>query len=47
MTGPKTVEFRAELPLSGAGKILKRDLREPYWAGRETALPLLKWSAWT
>ncbi|MNW15022.1 Long-chain-fatty-acid--CoA ligase [compost metagenome] len=30
---PKSVEFRTELPLSGAGKILKRDLREPYWAG--------------
>ncbi|MNP68381.1 Long-chain-fatty-acid--CoA ligase [compost metagenome] len=30
---PKTVEFRTELPLSGAGKILKRDLRDPYWAG--------------
>ena len=23
------------LPKSGAGKILKRELREPYWAGRE------------
>ena len=31
---PRSVEFRAEpLPLSGAGKVLKRDLREPYWAG--------------
>ncbi|MDT4810954.1 Long-chain-fatty-acid--CoA ligase [compost metagenome] len=28
---PKSVEFRDSLPLSGAGKILKRDLREPYW----------------
>ena len=24
---PKSVEFRAEMPLSGVGKILKRDLR--------------------
>jgi long-chain acyl-CoA synthetase len=33
---PKSVEFRAEpLPLSGAMKVLKKDLREPYWAGRE------------
>ncbi|NTU80438.1 MAG: long-chain-fatty-acid--CoA ligase [Chloroflexales bacterium] len=32
---PRTVEFSAELPKSGTGKILKRDLREPYWAGRE------------
>jgi long-chain acyl-CoA synthetase len=32
---PKSVTFRAEpLPLSGAGKILKKDLRAPYWAGR-------------
>lgn len=28
---PKSVEFRTALPLSGAGKILKKDLREPYW----------------
>jgi fatty-acyl-CoA synthase len=32
---PKSVEFRAELPKSGTGKILKRALREPFWAGRE------------
>ena len=32
---PKSVAFRAEpLPLSGAGKILKKDLRVPYWEGR-------------
>ena len=32
---PRSVEFRADsLPLSGAGKVLKRTLREPYWAGR-------------
>jgi long-chain acyl-CoA synthetase len=28
---PKSVEFRAALPLSGAGKILKNELREPFW----------------
>jgi long-chain acyl-CoA synthetase len=29
---PKSVEFRTEpLPLSGAMKVLKRDLRAPYW----------------
>ena len=29
---PRSVELRAEpLPLSGAGKILKRDLRAPHW----------------
>lgn len=33
---PKSVEFRAEpLPLSGAMKVLKRDLRAPYWEGRD------------
>ncbi len=33
---PKSVEFRDEpLPLSGAGKILKKDLRAPYWTGQE------------
>ena len=33
---PKTVELRAEpLPKSGAGKILKRDLRAPFWRGQE------------
>ena len=30
---PRSVEFRTEpLPLSGAGKILKTELRKPYWA---------------
>jgi long-chain acyl-CoA synthetase len=34
---PKAVEFRAEpLPKSAAGKLLKRELREPYWAGAVT-----------
>jgi long-chain acyl-CoA synthetase len=29
---PRSVDFRnASLPLSGAGKVLKRELREPYW----------------
>jgi fatty-acyl-CoA synthase len=32
---PKFVEFRDELPKSGTGKILKRELREPYWANLE------------
>lgn len=28
---PRSLEFRGQpLPLSGAGKVLKRDLREPY-----------------
>ena len=33
---PRSVTIRAEaLPLSGAGKILKRELRLPFWEGRE------------
>ena len=33
---PKGIEIRElSLPKSAAGKILKRELREPYWAGRE------------
>jgi acyl-CoA synthetase (AMP-forming)/AMP-acid ligase II len=36
---PKTVEFRTEpLPLSGALKVLKRELRAPYWEGRERSV---------
>lgn len=36
---PKQVEFRAEpLPLSGAMKVLKRELRAPYWEGKERAV---------
>jgi long-chain acyl-CoA synthetase len=32
---PRSVEFTSEaLPKSGAGKILKRDLREKYWVGK-------------
>jgi long-chain acyl-CoA synthetase len=34
---PKRIELRDEpLPKSGAGKVLKRELRAPYWEGRET-----------
>lgn len=33
---PRTVDFRADaLPKSGAGKVLKRELRAPYWAGTD------------
>ena len=33
---PKSVSFRDEpMPLSGAGKILKTTLREPFWEGHE------------
>jgi len=32
---PKSVEFRKNLPKGGTGKILKRELRLPYWQGYE------------
>lgn len=32
---PKSVEFRNQLPKGGTGKILKKELREPYWEGFE------------
>jgi long-chain acyl-CoA synthetase len=36
---PRSVEFRREpLPLSGALKVLKRELRRPYWKGRERSV---------
>ena len=31
---PRSVDFLDELPRTGSGKILKRQLRAPYWAGR-------------
>ena len=31
---PRSVSFTDELPRTGSGKILKRQLRAPYWAGR-------------
>lgn len=35
---PRKVEFREALPLSGAGKIMKNVLREPYWKGKTRAV---------
>jgi long-chain acyl-CoA synthetase len=36
---PKHIELSAEpLPKSGAGKVLKRELRAPYWSGRESVV---------
>ena len=33
---PSSITFRTDpMPLSGAGKVLKRDLRVPFWAGKE------------
>ncbi len=36
---PRSITLRAEaLPKSGAGKILKRDVRAPYWEGRDRSV---------
>ncbi|HRK71630.1 MAG TPA: AMP-binding protein, partial [Micropepsaceae bacterium] len=31
---PKSIDFIAALPRNPSGKILRRELREPYWAGK-------------
>ncbi|WP_051570736.1 AMP-binding protein [Cryptosporangium arvum] len=35
---PTAVEVVADLPRNPSGKLLKRQLREPYWAGQERAI---------
>jgi acyl-CoA synthetase (AMP-forming)/AMP-acid ligase II len=35
MKAPKTVEFRREIAKTPAGKIDRKELRRPYWAGVE------------
>jgi acyl-CoA synthetase (AMP-forming)/AMP-acid ligase II len=35
MKAPKSVDFIDDLPRSPVGKVLKRELRAPYWAGRD------------
>ena len=36
---PRSVSFTGELPRTGSGKVLKRTLRGPYWAGQGAASP--------
>ena len=38
MKAPKSVDFIDSLPRSPVGKVLKRDLRAPYWANRKRAV---------
>ncbi len=38
MKAPKSVDFVPDLPRSPVGKVLKRDLRAPYWHGRIRAV---------
>ncbi|HZR48242.1 MAG TPA: AMP-binding protein [Streptosporangiaceae bacterium] len=35
---PTSVEFVTDMPRNATGKVLKRALRDPYWAGRERAI---------
>ena len=35
---PRSVEFRDAMPMTGAGKIQKTELRKPYWEGRTRAV---------
>jgi len=35
---PKSVAFVQQLPTSSVGKVLRRDVREKYWAGQERAV---------
>ncbi|MEK7714166.1 MAG: acyl-CoA synthetase, partial [candidate division NC10 bacterium] len=35
---PREVSFHAEFPRDAAGKLLKRVLRDPYWAGRQAKI---------
>ena len=32
---PKSVEFMDKLPVSGYGKVMRREIRETYWQGHE------------
>jgi fatty-acyl-CoA synthase len=32
---PKSVDFIEALPRNASGKILRRHLRDPYWAGKD------------
>ena len=32
---PKSIDIIAALPRNASGKILRKDLRAPYWEGRE------------
>ena len=36
---PRSIEFVDNLPKTGTGKVLKKDLRKKYWHGKETIRP--------
>ena len=33
---PRSYSFMVEIPRTGSGKILKRELRKPFWEGRKS-----------
>jgi acyl-CoA synthetase (AMP-forming)/AMP-acid ligase II len=33
---PRSISFTDEIPRTGSGKILKRELRKPFWEGRKS-----------
>jgi acyl-coenzyme A synthetase/AMP-(fatty) acid ligase len=35
---PRSVDFIAELPKTGSGKIMRRRVRDRYWDGRERSV---------
>ncbi|HVS65512.1 MAG TPA: AMP-binding protein [Thermoanaerobaculia bacterium] len=35
---PRSISFADELPKTGSGKVLKRELRAPYWSGAERTI---------
>ncbi len=35
---PRSIDFSSELPREPTGKLLKRQLRDPYWEGRDRAI---------
>ncbi len=35
---PRSIDYTSELPRDPNGKLYKRRLRDPYWAGRERAI---------
>jgi long-chain acyl-CoA synthetase len=35
---PRSLEIRTTLPISGAGKVLKTELREPYWTSQDRSV---------
>lgn len=35
---PKSIDFGAQLPRGPVGKVLKRELRQPYWSDKSSKI---------